>query len=123
MDDVEEDDMTFEYQTRTDENSINAKCVVEQAVSEISAFDDIEKEHIEDTLAWIKSGAPIFRITKPDVPKKHLVSYFVLFDPAAKKILLVDHKKALLWLPAGGHVEPNENPRDTVQRECMEELD
>lgn len=121
MDDVEED-MTFECQTRTDQNSINAKLVVEQAVAEISALDDIEQDHIEDTLAWIRSGTPIFRVAKPDTPKKHLVSYFVLLDRQAKKILLVDHKKALLWLPAGGHVEPNENPRDTVQRECMEEL-
>lgn len=100
----------------------NAKWVVEHAVSDILAFDELEKEHIEDTLAWFRSGAPIFRIAKPDFPKKHLVSYFVLLDRQAKKILLADHKKALLWLPAGGHVELNENPRDTVQRECLEEL-
>ncbi|MFI5343447.1 MAG: NUDIX domain-containing protein [Chlamydiales bacterium] len=35
---------------------------------------------------------------------------------------LVDHKKANLWLPAGGHVEPNEHPRETVKREILEEL-
>ena len=49
----------------------NAKWVVEQSVSDISAFDELEKEHIEDTLAWIRSGAPIFRVAKPDIPKKH----------------------------------------------------
>jgi 8-oxo-dGTP pyrophosphatase MutT (NUDIX family) len=37
-------------------------------------------------------------------------------------ILLVDHKKAQLWLPAGGHVEPAEHPRATVVRELKEEL-
>ena len=50
------------------------------------------------------------------------MSYFVLFDEDASKVLLVDHKKALLWLPSGGHVEINENPIDTVRRECFEEL-
>ncbi len=100
----------------------NARWVVEQAVAGISELNDLEKKHIEDSLAWIRSGAPIFRVAKPDIPKKHLVSYFVLLDRQAKKILLVDHKKALLWLPAGGHVEFNENPKETVRRECFEEL-
>ena len=36
--------------------------------------------------------------------------------------MLVDHKKALLWLPSGGHVEIDEDPKTTVERECLEEL-
>jgi 8-oxo-dGTP diphosphatase len=120
--DVVDEKMTMDCQMRFDENSDYAGWAVEQAVSCISAFDDLEKEHIENTLAWIRSGAPLFRKAKPDVPDKHLVSYFVLLDRQAKKIQLVDHKKALLWLPAGGHVELNEDPKDTVRRECVEEL-
>ena len=46
----------------------------------------------------------------------------MLFDEEAKKVLLVDHKKAQLWLPTGGHVEIDEHPRDAVIRECFEEL-
>jgi 8-oxo-dGTP pyrophosphatase MutT (NUDIX family) len=57
------------------------------------------------------------------VPAQHLVAYFVLFDPSQQQILLVDHKKAGLWLPSGGHVEPDEPPQTTVQREALEELD
>lgn len=121
MDGMEED-MTIDCQLKFDDNSDNARWIVGQAIADISPFDELEKKHIEDALAWIKSDAPIFRIAKPDVPKKHLVSYFVLLDQSAEKILLVDHKKALLWLPAGGHVEFNENPMDTVRRECLEEL-
>ncbi len=90
--------------------------------SAISPFDALEEHHIDEALTWIESGALIFRIKKPDVPKKHLVSYFVLFDEATSKVLLVDHKKAQLWLPAGGHVEINEDPKTTVERECLEEL-
>jgi 8-oxo-dGTP diphosphatase len=49
-----------------------------------------------------------------------LVSYFAVVD--AHQILLVDHKNAQLWLPAGGHVEVGEHPRTTVSRELKEEL-
>ncbi|WP_201258083.1 NUDIX hydrolase [Piscirickettsia litoralis] len=61
-------------------------------------------------------------LKKPDIPNKHLISYFVLFDEAASKILLVDHKNAQLWLPPGGHVEVNESPKAAAKRECFEEL-
>jgi 8-oxo-dGTP diphosphatase len=95
---------------------------IHHLISAISPYDDVESEHIHDACLWIESGAPIFRVQKPDVPNKHLVSYFVLFDEVYQKILLVDHKKALLWLPAGGHVEIDEDPKTTVSRECLEEL-
>lgn len=88
----------------------------------IPAFDDLEKKHIDETLQWIQSGAQLFRIQKPDTPNKHLVSYFVLVDKEAEAILLVDHKKAQLWLPTGGHVEIDEDPIEAVRRECLEEL-
>ena len=91
-------------------------------ITHIQPYDPIEKEHIQDTLNWINSGADIFRLKKPDVPKKHLVSYFILFDEQARKVLLCDHKKAQLWLPLGGHVDPDEHPRETARRECLEEL-
>jgi len=103
--------------------TINIADDIIREISCIRAFDEIEQEHINDALAWIDSGAPLFRIQKPDVPPKHLVSYFVILDEKEKKILLVDHKKALLWLPPGGHVDKNEHPRDAAIRECKEELD
>jgi len=91
-------------------------------VEEITPTDDLEHEHIDNTIQWIKSGAELFRIQKPEIPPKHLVSYFVIVDPDKNKILLIDHIKAQLWLPAGGHVEPNEHPKTTVEREVVEEL-
>jgi 8-oxo-dGTP diphosphatase len=96
--------------------------LIYKIVANITPFDKLESEHIQSTLAWIESGVPIFRIQKPDVPNKHLVSYFVLFDEEAKKVLLVDHKKALAWLPTGGHIEYDEHPKDAATRECSEEL-
>jgi 8-oxo-dGTP diphosphatase len=96
--------------------------IIKKLVEEITPFDKTEHAHITDTIKWIDSGAPLFRIKKPDVPNKHLVSYFELFDKHNKKFLLTDHKKSGLWLPPGGHVDYNAHPTDTVKRECLEEL-
>jgi 8-oxo-dGTP pyrophosphatase MutT (NUDIX family) len=93
-----------------------------KVVAAIEPLDEIEREHRDSTIEWIRSGAPIFRTVKPDVPPRHLVSYFALVDEARGKMLLVDHKIAGLWLPSGGHVEPDEDPRATVIRELAEEL-
>lgn len=37
------------------------------------------------------------------------------------KILLVEHKKLGIWLTPGGHIEENELPHKTAQREFLEE--
>jgi 8-oxo-dGTP diphosphatase len=93
-----------------------------EIIAAIEPLDELERAHRNSTLEWIRSGAPIFRTAKPDVPPKHLVSYFALVDEARGKLLLVDHKLAGLWLPSGGHVEPGEDPHTTVVRELAEEL-
>lgn len=93
-----------------------------QLISSINPHDALEQKHITQTLAWISSGAPLFRVQKPADPPKHLVSYIVLFDQFEKKVLLVHHNKAKLWLPAGGHVETDEHPKTTAVRELKEEL-
>lgn len=100
----------------------DTRTAIRTAVASIQPFDELEAEHQKDVLHWIDSGEPLFRIAKPDNPPKHLVSYFVLFDNSHDSILLIDHLKAKLWLPTGGHIEPDEDPRDTVLREAQEEL-
>jgi 8-oxo-dGTP diphosphatase len=96
---------------------------ISDLIGKVNPFDQIEKDHISDTLDWIESGAEIFKIKSPDVPPKHLVSFSVLFDPEEKKILLLDHRKALLLLPSGGHINRDEMPFDTAKRELVEELE
>ncbi|MFJ2239219.1 NUDIX domain-containing protein [Streptomyces sp. NPDC087859] len=91
-------------------------------VGAIEAWDDLERIHHTSATQWISSGAPIYRLRKPDVPAMHLVTYFVVLDDIRGQLLLVAHRKAGLWLPAGGHVEPGEDPWTTVVRECHEEL-
>jgi 8-oxo-dGTP diphosphatase len=91
-------------------------------VKNITPLDKAETLHREDAINWIQSGAPLYRIKKPDVPDKHLVSYFAIFHPETNRILLQDHLLAQVWVPAGGHVDPNEDPAETVRREITEEL-
>ena len=95
---------------------------LETLLSGISPLDDLEREHRADVLAWIRDARALYRIRKPDVPAKHLVAYFALVDVDENAVLLVDHINAQLWLPTGGHVGPDEDPRDTVTRELAEEL-
>lgn len=90
-------------------------------VLQIDPFDDLETQHQRSAVDWIESGAGLFRTEKPAVPSKHLVSYFPIVDQ--DHILLVEHRNAGLWLPPGGHVDPDEHPRDTVIREAREELE
>lgn len=99
---------------------IEARSELRRVVSAIVPVDAREEADVADTLAWINSGAPLWRTAKPATPPKHLVSYFLLVD--GEHVLLVDHINAELWLPAGGHVEPGEHPWATVRREAREEL-
>lgn len=101
---------------------ISSKQVVQGAINSVDPYDALEHDHKQDVLDWIDSDLPLFRISKPDNPPKHLVSYFVLFDESSQSIMLIDHIKAGLWLPPGGHVEVDESPYDAVIREASEEL-
>jgi 8-oxo-dGTP diphosphatase len=93
---------------------------IRSELAAIEPFDALESEHLADALAWVDSGVGLVRVEKPATPPKHLVSYFAVVD--VDRVLLVDHKNAGLWLPAGGHVEAGEHPRQTVERELQEEL-
>jgi ADP-ribose pyrophosphatase YjhB (NUDIX family) len=98
------------------------RSAIRKIVDAIGPCDDLEADHRIDVLAWIDSDAPLCRIAPPAMPPKHLVAYFLVVDPERRRALLVDHRKACLWLPSGGHVEPGEHPAETVHREIAEEL-
>ena len=48
--------------------------------------------------------------------------YAALVDEAERSIMLVDHRKAQLWLLPGGHLDDGEDPPWSVEREASEEL-
>lgn len=102
------------------ENTRILRQSIRNEVASITPFDIREEAVLIDALEWVDRGDELFRLEKPATPPKHLVSYFLLVD--GDQILLVDHIKSGLWLPSGGHVEPGEHPRTTVEREIVEEL-
>jgi 8-oxo-dGTP pyrophosphatase MutT (NUDIX family) len=91
-------------------------------IDKLQPYDDLEARHRRESLAWLRGTDDVFRRVKPRTPSPHLVAYFLLHDDLDGSVLLVDHIKAGLWLPAGGHVEPGEHPAETVRREVAEEL-
>lgn len=88
----------------------------------IEPADELEAQHRLDTLLWLESTDDVFRRVKPATPPRHLVSYVVPVDRTDGSVLLVDHINAGLWLPPGGHVDPDEHPAQTARREAEEEL-
>jgi 8-oxo-dGTP diphosphatase len=96
--------------------------VVHDLVSALTPADEVEVDHQLDVLGWLRSSDDVYRRVKPATPPRHLVSYVVPVDPTDGSVLLVDHINAGLWLPPGGHVEPDEHPSDTASREVEEEL-
>ncbi len=89
---------------------------VHRLVAALEPWHDQEAQHQADTLRWLEDTDDVFRRSKPATPDPHLVSYVVMVDPDDGSSLLVDHISAGLWLPPGGHVEPDEHPADT--RRC-----
>lgn len=98
------------------------QAAVTALVTDLEPTDPLGARHRADTLRWLAGTDDIYRRITPKTPDPHLVSYFLPVDRAAGRVLLCDHRLAGLWLPTGGHVEPDEHPADTVRRECVEEL-
>jgi 8-oxo-dGTP pyrophosphatase MutT (NUDIX family) len=96
--------------------------VVHELVSALTPGDELAGRHHAGTLAWLTATDDVFRRVKPDTPPRHLVSYVVPIDPDDGAVLLVVHRNAGLWLPPGGHVDPDEHPGLTARRELTEEL-
>ncbi|MFI5776021.1 NUDIX domain-containing protein [Nocardia sp. NPDC051570] len=100
-----------------------ATAVVARTLAGITPFDSLERQHLDQTMSWLRQTDDIFRRIEPATPARHLASYVVLVDPGQRGIYLGQHRKSNLHLPMGGHVEPGEHPRQTARREAAEELD
>lgn len=61
------------------------------------------------------------RLTREENPVSHFCVYFGAYDPDSQKVFIGHHRKSGLWLFNGGHMDPNESPRDAVLREAKEE--
>ena len=52
---------------------------------------------------------------------RHFTASAIILNDA-DQVVLVEHRKIGLWLYPGGHVDPNEDPAQTVLREVSEEV-
>ncbi|MCC6388071.1 MAG: NUDIX domain-containing protein [Dehalococcoidia bacterium] len=91
-------------------------------IAAMAPGDAAEAADLRYVLDWIDSGARIWREGGAADPPVHLVAYVAPVDFARETLLLVDHRKAGLWLPPGGHIEPGEAAESTAAREAEEEL-
>jgi 8-oxo-dGTP pyrophosphatase MutT (NUDIX family) len=53
--------------------------------------------------------------------KREFTATGYVVNPERTKLLVVFHNKLQRWLPAGGHMEPNELPHEAALREVFEE--
>lgn len=53
--------------------------------------------------------------------KHYSVMAMILTNQTPRRALLLENRKAQLWMPPGGHQEANENPLETAIREAKEE--
>ena len=100
----------------------HVRAVVRGLVAGVTPWDEREGTDRRQFLEWIDSGQPLFRVAKPATPPQHLAVYAALIDDRDMSIMLVHHLAAQAWLLPGGHVDENESPRVSVQRELREEL-
>lgn len=90
-----------------------------RVIEAVPRGDAIEAGVLSQCTTLLEQGAPLIRVAL-DRPDPHLLAYLAVTD--GTRLLLAAHRKAGLWLPPGGHVEPGEDPRDTARRETREEL-
>ncbi|MFD3430266.1 NUDIX domain-containing protein [Nocardia fluminea] len=95
---------------------------IAELVLAMTPFDDLEQQHIQQSLDWLAETTDVYRRIRPATPSPHLVSYVVLVDPTRRGIYLGVHRKSGLHLPMGGHLDPGEHPFAAARREAREEL-
>lgn len=52
--------------------------------------------------------------------QRHFTATAFVID-SQRRVLLLWHKRLNRWMPPGGHIDPDEMPEETAQRECKEE--
>jgi len=62
------------------------------------------------------------KLVKKEGATNHISTFFLPISIKDRSIYLVDHIKAKIWIPPGGHIEIDELPIETVRREFWEEL-
>lgn len=85
----------------------------------IQPQDHQEQDDVNITLEWLRSSQYLHKPMSMDC---HLGVLFVLLSPNLKSTFLINHRKAQLWLPPGGHVDSGLTLQQAVELEIREEM-
>lgn len=88
-------------------------------ISSIQPLDTLEAADIQKTLDWLRSAKYVH---KPQNMDYHLGVLFMLISPDRNSTYLINHRKAQLWIPPGGHVDQGLTLQEAVELEMLEEL-
>lgn len=88
-------------------------------IEELDRLNLVNQKTIAGFKKRIDQGVPF---TKPQNPESHFCVLFVPYERKSRTIYIVDHIKAGIWSPPGGHIDLNEGPIMAVKREFSEEL-
>lgn len=89
------------------------------AIRSIIPTDSTEAADIQDALTWLRTALHIY---KPHNMERHLGVIFLVLSPDRQLTFMLNHKKAQIWLPPGGHVDQGLSFQDSVRHEMQEEL-
>jgi len=81
-------------------------------------IDDLEKEHVKNTLAFLKENT---NCTSPSNTAGHITASAWVLSPSLSETLLTHHKKLNRWLQLGGHIEDDSTIQEAALREAKEE--
>ena len=81
--------------------------------------DELESRHRDAILALLATSSDPF--ARDAFVPGHVTASCFIVDPAGGRLLLHHHRRLGRWLQMGGHVEPDEAPRDAARREGEEE--
>lgn len=90
-----------------------------EAVNCIVPCDELEEDDIRYAMQWLDTAISLH---KPHNMEEHLGVFSVVLSPDKKYTFLINHKKAQLWLPPGGHVDYGVSLGEAARSELQEEL-
>lgn len=91
-----------------------------ESLKAITAIDEEEQNDIDKTIQWLELSK---NVHKPENMEVHLGVLAYIVSEDYKSIFLLNHKKAMTWLPPGWHVDKGLSLRDAIILEIREELD
>lgn len=89
------------------------------SLQSITPADPLEAADLAQAIGWLRTAHAVH---KPRNMDEHLGVLVVVLSPDRRRTFLLNHRKAQLWLPPGGHVDEGLTLSQAAQLEVLEEL-